>query len=215
MKLYSDVRSGSCRRVLTVIEHLGIDLEIVDVDILAGATKAPDFLALNPNGLLPVLQDGDTILWEAAAIMLYLCESVGDTTLVPVGPARFDMFRWMFWAAEHFRIPAPIYFEENVVAPIMGGQPDATRIAEADRRIEHDAPILDTHLATRRFVLGDRPTLADIDLAAPLSQMPRSRVPYQKFPNIMRWYEELGVALPAWGTTGKQLHDSMEQALAG
>jgi len=124
LKLYSDIRSGSCRRVLALIDHLGLEVEVVQVSILAGETHTAEFLSINPNEMLPVLRDGDMILWEASAIMIHLCETKGDTSLWPTGPARIDVLRWMFWAAEHFRQPAPVYFEENVVAPLMGGTPD-------------------------------------------------------------------------------------------
>lgn len=213
MILYSDIRSGSCRRVLTVIDHLKLDMTIKSVDILAGETRQPDFLKLNHHGKLPVLEDGDLVLSEASAIMLYLCEQAGETSLLPDGPKRFEVLRWMFWAAEHFRIPAPIYFEEKVIAPLMGKEADAARLQEADRRLEETAAILETHLAEKRFVLGDMPTLADIDLAAPLSQMPRSGVPYHRFANIMRWSSDLEKALPAWKATGTALNDAMDAAL--
>lgn len=215
MILYSDIRSGSCRRVFTVIETLGLDVEIKTTDILKGATRSPEFLALNPGGKLPVLVDGDVVLSEASAIMLYLVEQAGDVTLAPSGAARFEMLKWMFWAAEHFRIPAPIYFEENVIGSmLMGKEPDAGRIAEADRRIAECSALLDAHLSHRQFVLGDHPSLADIDLAAPLSQMLRSHVPYQNFPNIMRWNRDLGQALPAWKRTGEALDLAMDTSLA-
>lgn len=214
MILYSDIRSGSCRRVLTVIETLSLNVEIKTTDILKGETHSPGFLALNAGGKLPVLVDGEVVLSEASAIMLYLVDQASDETLAPIGAARFEMLKWMFWAAEHFRIPAPIYFEENVVAGVlMGKTPDAGRLAEADRRIAEFSSLLDAHLSDRKFVLGDHPSLADIDLAAPLSQMPRSHVPYQTFPNIMRWDRDLGQVLPAWKRTGEALDKAMDAAL--
>lgn len=211
MILYSDIRSGSCRRVLTVIRTLGIEVEVRTTDILKGETKSPELLKLNPGGKLPVLVDGDLVLWEASAIMLYLANKAGNNALVPVGNERYEMLKWMFFAAEHIRISAPIYFEENLVAAqFMGKSPDASRLAEADRRIEEFAGQLDVHLADNIFVLGDDPCLADIDLAAPLSQMTRTNVPYGKFTNIMRWYDDLAVALPAWKDTGVELDEAME-----
>ena len=165
MILYSDIRSGSCRRVLTVIETLGIDVDVRETDILKGETKAPEFLKLNPGGKLPVLVDGDLVLYEASAIMLYLTEKVGENALVPNGPDHYHMLKWMFFAAEHFRISAPIYFEETIVAKFMGKTPDADRLAEADRRIEEFAGQLDAHLAEHTFVLGKTPCLPGNRLA--------------------------------------------------
>jgi len=213
MKLYSDIRSGSCRRVLTLVEHLGLDIEIVDVDILAGDSHKAEFLSLNPNGMLPVLRDGDLILWEASAIMIHLCEAIGDTALWPSGPERLEVLRWMFWAAEHFRQPAPVYFEENVVTKLMGASPDLARLQEAKKKLDRFTPILEGHLQNQAFVCGDAPTLADIDLAVVTSQMSRSGVPYQGYPNVQAWLARLEIAIPAWARTGVALNAAMDEAL--
>lgn len=214
MKLYSDIRSGSCRRVLALIEHLDLDVEIVPVGILEGETKTPEFTSINPNGMLPALIDGDLTLWEASAIMIHLCETSGDTTLWPTGRARVDVLRWMFWAAEHFRQPAPVYFEENVVANLMGGTPDQSRLDGARRQLERFTPILEAHLQDRNFVCGDKPTLADLDLAVVTSQSSRSGVPYHVYPNVQAWLSRLALAVPAWASTGVSLNAKMDAALS-
>ncbi|WP_035256047.1 glutathione S-transferase family protein [Actibacterium mucosum] len=211
MRYYFDSRSGSCRRVSAVAKHLGIDVEWVSVDLLAQESHTPEMLKLNPNGKLPVLVDGDLVLWEAAAIMIYLCDKAGDTTLWPEGEARHHVTKWMFWAAEHFRQSAPVYFEENFVTKLTGAAPDTTRVAYAEAELRRFAAILDAHLAENQFAAGDAPTLADFDLAAPLSQMPRSFVPYDDYPNIMDWYLRLGAAIPAWAETGAELDRRLNQ----
>lgn len=213
MKHYMDARSGSCRRVSTVIEHLGLGVDEVFIDLLAGGNQTPDFLALNPNGMVPVLVDGKTTLWEASAIMIYLCEKVKDQTLWPIGSARLDVLRWMFWAGEHFRQSAPIYFEENVIAKLMSNTPNQSRLDEAGKRLSRFAPILENQVAKQPFVCGDQPTLADIDLAAALSQISRTGIPYHNYPNIMSWNDRLGDHLSAWGTTGQRLNDKMDASL--
>ena len=214
MKYYTDPGSGSCRRVNAVIQYLGVDVEEIFVDLLKGEADTPEFLAINPNGMVPALVDGDVVLWEAAAIMVYLCEQHGDTPLLPKEASRYDVLRWMFWAAEHFRQPAPMYFDERLAAKLMGKPADETRIAEANRLMERFAPILDAHLEGRNYVVGNHLTLADFDLAAPLSQMSRTGVPYHAYPNIMRWYEHLHETIPAWRVTGERLDRRMNSALA-
>jgi glutathione S-transferase len=178
--------------VLAVANQLGIELQEVFVDLLAGGNQSKNFLALNPAGMVPVMthehEDGSkTVLSEAGAIMIYLCERFKGDDLWPEGGKKYQVLKWMFWAAEHFRQPAPIYFEENVISPMMGKQPRQVRLDAADHMIEKHAPILEAHLETREYVVGESVTLADFDLAAPLSQMSRSNVPYHRFPNIMRW----------------------------
>jgi len=219
LKLYAEPGSGSCRRVSAVINFLNIDVEDVFIDLLARKNREEEFLALNPTGMVPFLVDdgteGDAImLSEASAIMIYLCEKTGDTSLWPSGAARFEVLKWMFWAAEHFRQPAPIYFEEKVITPAMGGDENTARLAEADRLLALHGPILDSHLKDRNFVVGNCVTLADFDLAAALSQMPRSQVPYDKFPNIMRWANNLEDTNQAWRASGQVLNDRMDKALS-
>jgi len=213
MKYYADPGSGSCRRVSAVIQHLGIKIDQVFVDLFKGEADQPEFLALNPNGMVPALVDGEVVLWEAAAIMIYLAEK-HHSDLLPSGPARYDVLRWMFWAAEHFRQPAPLYFEERLLAKLTLQPGDESRIAEADRLMKRFAPVLENHLQGRVYVVGEQVTLADFDLAAPLSQMSRTGVPYDAYPNIMRWYQHLQDTVPAWRITGKHLDQRMNSALA-
>lgn len=214
MKYYTEPGSGSCRRVSAVIEFLNMDVEEIFIDLLSDASQQPEYLAINPNGMVPVLIDNDIVLWEASAIMIYLCEKTGDTQLFPQGPARYDVLRWMFWAAEHFRQPAPLYFEERLVSKFMGIPPDPVRIAQANRLMNTFTPILDAHLKNRRYVTGNQVTLADFDLAAPLSQMARTGIPYHQYPNIMRWYQHLSNTVPAWRVTGERLDKRMNSAIA-
>jgi glutathione S-transferase len=145
--------------------------------------------------------------------MIYLCEQAGDTKLWPRSAPRHDVLRWMFWAAEHFRQPAPIYFEERLAARFMDQPADESRIAEANRRIARFAPVLDAHLENRTYVVGNHVTLADFDLAAPLSQMSRTGVPYHNYPHIMRWYQRLADEVPAWRVTGERLDERMDRAI--
>ncbi|MBV1902969.1 MAG: glutathione S-transferase N-terminal domain-containing protein, partial [Marinosulfonomonas sp.] len=72
MKLYNANFSPNALRVRAVALELGIDLEVIEVDLRAGGTKTDEFLAMNPNGKIPVLQDGDFVLWESRAINSYL-----------------------------------------------------------------------------------------------------------------------------------------------
>ncbi len=156
IKIYADPGSGSCRRVSAVVEHLNVDVEYIFIDLLAGENRTDDFLDINPTGMVPVLVNETTnekiILSEAAAIMIYLCEKFGDTELLPRNNSRMQVLKWMFWAAEHFRQSSPIYFEEKVIAPLMGNKENIARLKEADRQIEIHAAILNSHLEHRKGI---------------------------------------------------------------
>lgn len=218
IKIYGDPGSGSCRRVNAVVKHLNIDVEVVFIDLLTGGNRTDEFLEINPTGMVPVLVDDTAgqekvILSEAAAIMIYLCDKFGDTDLYPKGDSRIQILKWMFWAAEHFRQSAPAYFEERVIAPLMGQSENICRLKEAEKLLEKHASILNSHLENRNYVVGNDVTLADFDLAAALSQMPRSKVPYDRYENIMKWSNNLETNVDAWRVTGEKLNDRMNRAL--
>ena len=213
MRHYLDPGSGSCRRVSAVAHYLSIELEEVFVDLLQGAHRTPDYMKLNPGGMVPTLIDGDLTLTEADVIMIHLAESVRETALWPHGPARREVQRWMAWAAEHFRQGPPMLVEELYLKRFMNAPADAARVAEGRRRIERFAPRLDAHLNGRDYVAGSGPTLADFSLAAPLSHMARAQLPFEPYPNILAWNARLN-EIPAWRDTGVRLRERMAQAEA-
>ncbi len=211
MKHYMDPGSGSCRRVSAVAQHLGIELEEERVDLLKGENRSPAYLAINPNGMVPALVNGDVALWEADAIMIYLAEQAVATPVWPQGAARLDVLRWMFWGAEHFRQGPPLLVEELYLKRFMGLDADEQRVAEGRRRIERFAPVLEAQLDGRAFVTGDAVTLADFSLAAPLSHRARAGLPFDSFPNILAWNDRLE-EIAAWRDSGSRLRERMAKA---
>ncbi|WP_229257433.1 glutathione S-transferase family protein [Duganella callida] len=209
MKLYGDPGSGSTRRVLAALYHIGAEFEFELIDLFKGDNRTPQFLALNPNGMIPVLVDDDAVLYEAAAINLYLAEKF-SSNLLPAGVDRSLTLQWMFWAAEHWRQGPPVLFNERVAKTIMGLPQDPRAIADAEASIRKFAAILDDHLQDRQYVVGKHFTLADIDLAATFTHLPRSRPPYDEFPNVMAWHHRLLEHVPAWSRT----RDKVEQRMA-
>lgn len=204
MKLYGDRGSSNTRRVLTVIGHLQLDVEFQFVNLFTGENRWPAYLALNPNGTIPTLTDGDLALFEASAISIYLAERA-NTPLWPTGPARIEVLKWMFWAAEHFRRGPAVLIDERFIHRLKGRPENPALVAHALGLVDRYADVLDNHLKDRAFVVGDSPTLADIDLAAPFSHLPRTRAPLDAYQHLSAWHERLGNAIPAWRTTGQDL----------
>ena len=89
IKIYGDAGSGSLRRVTAVAAMLNIDIERVPIDLFKGESHTPGFLQLNPHGLTPVLEEGDTVLWEASAINLYLAEKTNSELLGKTPAEKF------------------------------------------------------------------------------------------------------------------------------
>jgi glutathione S-transferase len=102
MRLYNANFSTNALRVRAVAYELEIELEIVDVDILKGDNRAEDFLRRNPNAKVPVLEDGDFLLWESRAICVYLASQKPEAGLAPTDPrTRSVIDQWASWQAIH------------------------------------------------------------------------------------------------------------------
>ena len=111
IKIFGDAGSGSLRRVTTAAKIMGIEIERVNVDLFKGESQTEEFKSrLNPHGLTPVLEDGDFILYEAAAINLYLAGKVNSPLLGTTEKERLEVLQWMFWSGEQWRIFATTLF---------------------------------------------------------------------------------------------------------
>ncbi|MBV6823118.1 glutathione S-transferase family protein [Pseudomonas sp. PD9R] len=213
ISIYGDTGSGSFRRVLTAAKHMGIEFEHIPVDLLEGESQAPEFLTINPAGRVPVLVEGDTVISEASAINLYLAEKF-DSPLLPKGDARYETIKWMFWAAEHWRVFSSYLFNERIGKRVMGVKEDPTMVEFIFNNIRANAAVLDKHLEDKKFIVGNQVTLADFDIAAPFSQMARTKLPYAEFPNIMAWQQRLLDEVPAWKETKQLLDHRMDSAFS-
>lgn len=213
MKLYGDPSSSSTRRVFAVLYHVGADFDFQLVDLFKGEHQTPEFLALNANGMVPVLVDDVVTLHEASAINLYLVEKFGSN-LLPRGKDRFLALQWMFWAAEHWRQGPAVLFSERVMKLAAGLPPDLRAIADAEASIRRSAAVLEKHLQSRRYVVGERVTLADIDLAATFTHLARIKPPYCEYPHVMAWQQRLVEEDPAWALTRSDVEEHMDQLMS-
>ena len=213
IKIYGDPGSGSLRRVTSAAAIMGIAIERVNIDLFKGESHTPDFLALNPHGLSPVLVDGDVVLYEASAINLYLSEKAGGELLGATPRERYEVLQWMFWSGEQWRVFATLTFDERFGKRFMGQPEDESIVQLAFAKIRAGAAVLDAHLADRSFIVGDRLTLADIDIAAPFSQSDRTKVPFSEFPNLVAWQQRLLETVPAWADTKQEVDARIDGAL--
>ena len=197
MKLYVNDLSPNSRKVTSVANHLKLDCDIETLDFAKGENRAPEFLAINPNGKLPALQDGDFNLWESNAIMGYLCSKV-DTDLWPKTNARYDISRWMNWELAHWGRWISSYGFETFLKGMFGlGEPDEAAMAEAAGFISRFGKVLDDHLSDKSFLVGDTLTIADFAVGSHLSYRIPAKLPLDDFKNILAWEARL-LEVPAW-----------------
>lgn len=198
MHLYYSPVSSNSRRVLLAAAHLGIDLDLVDIDLLDPEDRRR-LQEVNPNGKVPVLVDDGFVLSESCAIMQYLADGKPGQTLYPTEPlARADVNRWMFWGCQHFTQPIGQIAWENVWKKMVSGEDaDLSVLAHGARNLARAATVLDRHVADRTWLVGEGVTLADYAVAAPLIVSERARLPLGDYPQLLAWYARVQ-ALPAW-----------------
>jgi glutathione S-transferase len=196
MKLYW-IKAQAPRQALALVKHLGIEAQTVHVT--GGGLKASDYAALNPNRKAPTLVDGDVVLWEATAIMAYLCIKTGSDMWPAQVPAeQVEVLRWLAWNDCHWsRVVGSFYFEHIVKATFGLGPPDRESLKSDLPDLLTCAKVLDSHLDGRRYVACDRLTIADFRLAAMATDWRAAEMPFEKFPNIVSWLDVL-MGLPAW-----------------
>ena len=160
MKLYGFPPTRSIRALWTLRE-LDVDFEFVNVDPTKGELQRPEFLAVNPAGKLPVLVDGDFILMESIAIVLYLAEKYPEKGLLPSGlRARAEVYRWLLFSATELQQPIWRIARHTLLYP-----PEKRLAAEipiARQDFLDMAAVMEKHMGGRQFLVGDNVTVADI-----------------------------------------------------
>jgi len=209
MKLYW-IKAQAPLRVLALIKHLGIEAETIEVNLMKGGLKSPDYAALNPNLKAPTLVDGGKVLWEASAIMAHLCIKAGSDMWPAHNPAeQVEVLRWLSWNDCHWA-PAvgPFYFEHIVKTTFGFAKPDPAALPARVPELQRYAAVLDAHLEGRDWAACDRLTIADFQLASMATYWRQSEMPFEAYPNIVRWLDGM-TRLPAWADpwphTSKQL----------
>ena len=202
MKYYYHPASPNCRKVSAVIELLGTDVKYEFVDLFKGQQANADFQAINPNGMVPVLVDGGTTVLESNCILIYLAEKAGSDLWSE--ETKLEILQWMFWEQSHFMYATGLLFFQRLIKPMMGKEPDETRIEESMAKFRRHAKALDGHLAERKWLVGDAMTLADLAVAANLTFTKATKLPLEEYSNVQRWYGAIE-ELEAWKTTHPSL----------
>jgi glutathione S-transferase len=202
MKLYYVVGSPNCRKVLAVVNHLGLSLDIEYLDFFTGDIKQPAYLDTNPNGMVPALRDGDLVLWESNAIMQYLAATAPSNSLLPKDErVRADITRWQCWEIAHYNKALGQLTFETVAKPnFLKMEPDKAIVEISTRELHRHAPVLEAHLKGRAYIVGNNITLADYSMAHLEGFKDAAPFDWSPFPNINAYYERMRAA-PQWAQT--------------
>ncbi|MGK7664337.1 MULTISPECIES: glutathione S-transferase family protein [unclassified Marinovum] len=192
MRLYNANFSPNALRVRAVAHELGVELEIVEVDIRAGDNRAAEFLARNSNAKVPVLEDGNFVLWESRAICAYLAGIRSEAGLYPDGlKTRALVDQWAWWQAIHLG-PAmqKLSFELFLKEKFGMGDPDPT-VVEAERKAtDQFLAVLETGLDDKDWIAGAL-SLADFYLATTFMYRDQAGISLDEFPRIAGWIGRL------------------------
>jgi glutathione S-transferase len=186
VKLYNVAYSGNSYKVRLLLAQLGIPCETIEVDILKGESRTPEFLKINPNGRTPVLDHNGFILAESNAILAYLAKG---TRFLPDNEKKFALvFQWMFfeqYSHEPFIATSRFWLHHKPDSP------ETTALLASKRDGGWAAlRVMESHLATNDFVVGDY-SIADIALFAYTHVSHEGGFPLDDFPKIRAWIERV------------------------
>jgi glutathione S-transferase len=190
LRIWGRLSSINVQKVVWCADELGLAYERVDVGGKFGRNDTPQYLAMNPNGLVPVIEDDGFVLYESNAIVRYLCARSRNAELWPDDlRRRADADRWMDWQATAFTPATRDAFWNLLRTPEP--QRDAAAVETSRVKSEKCAAILDAHLTGREYVCGDAFTAADIVVGCAAHRWLNMPLPRAARPHIERWYAQL------------------------
>ena len=188
LKIWGRISSINVRKVVLTAQWLGIPFERLDAGLEYGIVKTPDYLAMNPNALVPTIEDDGFRLWESNVIVRYLCAKRPQAGLYPQDlRQRFDAERWMDWQQTTFNPAGRNAFVQLLRTP--AGRRQQVLVDESIAATEPLLRTLDAHLGASRFMVGDQVTMADFPIACEIHRWRGTPVPQIALPNVDRWYD--------------------------
>ena len=185
LKIYGVARSRAFR-TLWMAGELGIPYEHVKIDFADGGTRRPEYLAINPNGHVPAIDDDGFKLWESMAINLYLAKKYGSG--IGLYPQSLEdearVWQWSFWGMTEVERPA-LTVLLNRIGP--EDRRDAAAADEAERALAAPLKVLDAAVAGSPYLLGDKFTVADLNVASILAWARQARVNLAAVPKAEMW----------------------------
>jgi len=205
LNIWGRISSINVRKVVWCAQELGLDFQRTEAGGKFGVVQTPEYLALNPNALVPCIDDGEgegrVVLWESNVIVRYLCAKHSLGKLYPdLLAERFDAERWMDWQQTTLNKVSGGAFLQWVRVP-AAERNDAV-IAQSITATEPLFAQLDAHLATRPFMLGEHFTMADIPLGCEAHRwlnLPAVEYTRPSWPNVERWFADLKARSAARG----------------
>lgn len=192
IKVWGRASSSNVQCVMWCIAELDLPFERIDAGLMYGVTDTPEYLAMNPNGTVPTIIDGDNPpLWESGAILRYLANTYGTENFWPQDRLqRADIDRWAEWS----KVSVQVGFSAQVFWPLIRLPPqdrDEDQLTNAITNIENRLRIAQEKLNNHQFLTGDNLTIADIQFRHILYRYFEIDIPRADLPGIRRYYDRL------------------------
>jgi len=199
MKLYDFELSGNAYKIRLMLALLGVPYERQNVDLFGGENRKPGFLRLNPRGQVPVLTDGDYTVWDSQAILVYLARKYGGETWLPRDPRSLgDVMQWL--AVSENEVLYGLGRARVIAKFKLPGD-----LAAAQKSGREILAVMEQHLATRDWLTGGHPTIADIACYTYAALAPEGGIDLGPFPAVRAWIARVQklpnyVGMPGIGT---------------
>jgi glutathione S-transferase len=188
LKIWGRLSSINVRKVVLAAQWLEVPFERTDAGHEFGIVKTPDYLARNPNGLIPTIEDDGFVLWESNVIVRYLCARYSAGHMYPQGlTQRFDAERWMDWQQTTLNPAGRNAFVQLMRTPAEKRSADL--VAQSAAATEPLLTLLDRHLAQHAFMAGEAATMADLPIACEVHRWYALPLEHVARPHLDRWYQ--------------------------
>ncbi len=190
LKIWGRTNSVNVKKALWVAEELGLKYERIDAGMQFGVTKTPEYLKMNPNSLVPTIEDDGFVLWESHTIVRYLAAKHGMGTLCPSDlRARADVERWMDWAFTFQGAMRAVFWNLIRTAP---EKRDMKAVEEGRAQSAKLLEVLERNLQSKPYVGGNAFTMGDIPIGCEVQRWMRVPIDRPAFPNVQAWFDRLG-----------------------
>jgi glutathione S-transferase len=194
LTVWGRVNSVNVKKVLWAAEELGLQYERIDAGLQFGVNKTPEYLAMNPTGLVPTIRDDGFVLWESHTVVRYLAAKHAAGSLCPAGlRERADAERWMDWA---FTLQSAVRDAFWHLIRTPAEQRDMKAVEASRKRSAELLAIAERALSKSAFIAGDRLTMGDIPLGCEVQRWIRLPGERPSFPNVEAWFERLRERAP-------------------
>jgi glutathione S-transferase len=191
LKLYSYPISGNAYKVRLLLALLGLEYELVNVDLKAGDTQTPEFLRLNPRGQVPVLVDGDVVVWDSLAILVYLARQYDKGEWLPTDiMGETQVMQWLAVSENEL-----LYGLARARSTLLLKRP--FNLEQCQNEGKAGLAVMEQHLAGNAWLAAGKPTIADIACYPYVMLAPMGEVSLEPYPNVRQWLARVE-ALPGW-----------------